>query len=48
MVVSTDMTVTFGVGCSDLAQNDDASGASIDAQCATGAHIVVDDEENVV
>ena len=48
MIVSTDMTVTFGVRCADLAQNDDACGASIDAQCAASAHIVVDDEKNMV
>jgi len=48
MIVCTGVTVTFWIGCTDFAQNDDASWTAIDAQCTTCAHIVIDDEKNVV
>src|SRR6202142_3477460 len=48
------VSVGAGVGVAvaplvgDLAQDDDAGGAAVDAECAAGADVFVDDEEDVV
>ena len=48
MGVGALVRVTAGVGVDQLAQDDDAGGAAVDAEGATGAHVVVDDEDGVV
>src|SRR5690606_20283330 len=42
------VAVAVGGGVTDLAQDDDARGAPVDAQRAPGAHVVVDEEHDVV
>jgi hypothetical protein len=42
------MSVAGGQRGTGLAEDDDPGGASIDAQCATRAHVVVDDEDHIV
>jgi hypothetical protein len=42
------MAVAFWVRRAGLTQNDDACWTTIDAQCATGAHVVIDDEDHIV
>jgi hypothetical protein len=48
MIISSDMTVTIWIWCTDFAQDDDTSWATIDTECATRAHIIVNDEKNIV
>src|SRR6516225_9886731 len=38
--------VAVAPGVGDFAQDDDAGGAAVDAQCAAGADVFVDDEEH--
>jgi hypothetical protein len=48
MIISSDMTVTIWIWCANFAQDDYSCWATIDTECATGAHIIVNDEKNVV
>ena len=48
MGVGSLMLVAAGGGSPDLAEDDDARRATVDAQCAPGAHVVIDEKHHLV
>src|SRR5947209_16291020 len=46
--VGADVGVAVAPLVRDFAQDDDAGGTAVDAQCAAGADVFVDDEEDAV
>ena len=48
VIVRTRVDVAVRPPGADLAEDDDPGRAAVDAQSATGAHVVVDDEHHVV